>query len=103
MNTDVCRDVGWRYFLVFICISTVGGFVSFFYFPDTRGLPLEEIAALFGDVDEVAIYQREIELDPTTQAIVDHHKDGVHNKQLNPESHVEQLQCENNFDQGATA
>jgi hypothetical protein len=33
------------------------------FWPDTRGLPLEEIAAIFGDADEVAIYQREIDLD----------------------------------------
>ena len=34
---------------------------------------MEEIAAIFGDADEVAIYQREIEIDHTTHAIVDHH------------------------------
>ncbi len=43
------------------------------FFPDTKGLPLEEIAAIFGDADEVAIYQREIEIDHNTHAIVDHH------------------------------
>lgn len=33
------------------------------FFPDTRGLPLEEVAALFGDADEVAVYQRDIDVD----------------------------------------
>lgn len=47
-----------------------------FLFPDTNGLPLEEIAAIFGDEDEVAIYQREIEIDHNTHAIVDHHLNG---------------------------
>jgi hypothetical protein len=41
--------------------------------PDTRGLPLEEVAAIFGDGDEVAIYQREIEIDHNTHTIIDHH------------------------------
>lgn len=31
------------------------------YFPDTNGVPLEEIAAIFGDADEVAVYERELE------------------------------------------
>lgn len=33
-----------------------------FLFPDTNGLPLEEIAALFGDEKDVAVYQREIDV-----------------------------------------
>ena len=36
-------------------------------------MPLEELAALFGDADEVAVYQAEIVLDPTTHTIVDIH------------------------------
>lgn len=40
-----------------------------FFFPDTKGVPLEEIAAIFGDADEVAIYQREIEIDHTTHTV----------------------------------
>jgi hypothetical protein len=43
-----------------------------FLFPDTNGLPLEEIAALFGDEDEIAVYQREIDI--TDGGIIgDHH------------------------------
>jgi len=45
------------------------------YYPDTRGKPLEEIAALFGDADEVAVYQEEIEVNQTELTIVDHHED----------------------------
>jgi hypothetical protein len=33
-----------------------------FLFPDTNGLPLEEIAAIFGDEDDIAVYQREIDI-----------------------------------------
>lgn len=46
------------------------------YFPDTLGLPLEEVAAIFGDADEVAIYQRDIEVDYAMHRIVDHHGQG---------------------------
>lgn len=46
-----------------------------FFFPDTKGVPLEEIAAIFGDADEVAIYQRDIEIDHTTHDIITHDHD----------------------------
>jgi len=45
---------------VFIIPGTVGGIIMWIWFPNTNGLPLEEIAAIFGDEDDVAVYQREI-------------------------------------------
>jgi MFS family permease len=45
--------IGWKYYLVFIIVPLLGvGFVARF-FPETKGLTLEEIAAKFGD--EVAV------------------------------------------------
>ncbi|KIW69737.1 hypothetical protein PV04_05595 [Phialophora macrospora] len=66
-------NIGWKYFLVFIIGGCLGGIVILKYWPDTRRIPLEEIAALFGDEDEVAVYQYELEIEPTTHAIRDHH------------------------------
>ena len=43
------------------------------YFPDTNGMPLEEVAKLFGDEDEVAVYQAEINIQ--NGVIVDLHAD----------------------------
>lgn len=57
------RTVGWKFYLAFIIPGTIGGIIMFIFFPDTKGLPLEEIAAIFGDADEVAIYQRDIQVD----------------------------------------
>ena len=37
-----------------------------------QGLPLEEVAAIFGDADEVALYQRDLEIDTTTHEIKTH-------------------------------
>ena len=65
--------IGWKYYLVFIILTFIGGIVVWFYYPDTRHMPLEELAALFGDEDEVAVYQAEIVVDHDTHAIVDHH------------------------------
>ncbi|KAK0924575.1 hypothetical protein LTR91_006939 [Friedmanniomyces endolithicus] len=53
----------------------------FLYFPDilqadlisANGVPLEEVAAIFGDADEVAVYERDLDFDPTTHAVIDAH------------------------------
>lgn len=52
-------------------------------------MPLEEIAAIFGDQDEVAIYQAEIEIDPTTHAVIVHHKQGNGSSTKEKAEHVE--------------
>ncbi|KFZ20389.1 hypothetical protein V502_03205 [Pseudogymnoascus sp. VKM F-4520 (FW-2644)] len=47
------NTIKWKYLLVFICISATTMPFWWFCLPETKGLSLEEIAALFGD--EVAI------------------------------------------------
>jgi MFS family permease len=54
-------NIGWRTYLIFVCVGGVGAIVLFFFYPDTKGIPLEEIAAIFGDANEVAVYQKELE------------------------------------------
>ena len=51
--------IGWKFYLIFICISIFGAAVIFFTFPDTLRKPLEEVARLFGDDDLVAVYQED--------------------------------------------
>lgn len=63
--------------MLFIVLSFIGGCVVWFLYPDTRFKPLEEIAAIFGDVDEVAVYQTEIEIDTSKNTITDHHDEKV--------------------------
>lgn len=46
-------SIGWRFYLCFICPGTIGAIWMFFWFPDTRGLPLEEVADIFGDRGEL--------------------------------------------------
>jgi hypothetical protein len=67
------RTIGWKFYLALIIPGCIGAVVMYIFFPDTRELPLEEVALIFGDADEVAIYQRDIEIDHKTHAIVDHH------------------------------
>ncbi|KAJ5135888.1 hypothetical protein N7448_004442 [Penicillium atrosanguineum] len=58
--TTAFANIGWRFFLVFNVILTVGTVVMYFVLPETRGLPLEEVAAIFGDKDEVRSYIHQI-------------------------------------------
>lgn len=55
-------NIGWKFYLAFIVPGAVGSVIMWFFFPDTLGLPLEEVAAIFGDHDEVAGYMRDIQL-----------------------------------------
>jgi hypothetical protein len=43
------RNVGWRYYSLFIATNFAAAFVYFFFLPETKGKSLEEIAELFGD------------------------------------------------------
>jgi MFS family permease len=65
------ENIGWKFYLALIIPGTIGGFIIFFLFPDTHDRPLEEIAEIFGDRDEVAIYQRDVIFDPTTHTVVE--------------------------------
>ncbi|OAL34542.1 hypothetical protein AYO20_06172 [Fonsecaea nubica] len=63
-------NIGWKFFLVFIIISGLGGIVAFFVIPETKGLPLEEISVIFGDTDEVVVYSEDIHVDHQTHDLV---------------------------------
>ena len=57
------RNVGWRFFLVFIICPAFSVVVIYFFFPETKGLPLEEVARLFGDESEVMVFTEDIVID----------------------------------------
>jgi len=41
--------ISWRYYLVFICLTFLSIIVIYFFYPETKGRSLEELAAVFGD------------------------------------------------------
>lgn len=64
---------------VFIVILAVGVIWAWFLVPETKGLPLEEIAALFGDSEDIAVYLRDVHVDQTNDQLVvagRHEKEG---------------------------
>ncbi|KAI2608956.1 general substrate transporter [Hypoxylon fragiforme] len=44
------KNIGWMYYLVFVCVTIVSTAIIAVYFPETKNLTLEEINAKFGDV-----------------------------------------------------
>ena len=59
---EAFANIGWKFYLCFIIPGVIGSVIMWFFFPDTLGLPLEEIAGIFGDHDEVAGYMRDIQI-----------------------------------------
>ena len=81
-------NIGWKFYIVFIVPGTIGAIIMWMWFPNTNGMPLEEIAALFGEEDEVAVYQAEINVQ--NGVIVDLH---VNAKEGGEKSHVEDVRA----------
>lgn len=51
----------------------IGVVWAYFTIPETKGVPLEELAAIFGDDDEIVVYMKDIHVDHNThQLVVDH-------------------------------
>lgn len=83
--------IGWKFYLCFIIPGTIGGIIMWVYWPDTNGLPLEEVAAIFGDEEEVAIYQADIVIDHNTHAVVVRREGWKEEEKV---EHVESLRSE---------
>ncbi|KAK4962430.1 hypothetical protein LTR10_000056 [Elasticomyces elasticus] len=47
-------NIGWKFYLVMVVVTFINIVVFAIFFPETKGLPLEEIAARFGD--EVTVH-----------------------------------------------
>lgn len=64
------RTIGWKFYLVFICITSVAFIWAILEVKETKGLPLEEIAALFGEQDQVTVFAANIHVDQTKHGVV---------------------------------
>ncbi|KIX98596.1 uncharacterized protein Z520_05897 [Fonsecaea multimorphosa CBS 102226] len=67
--SSAIANIQWRFFLVFICITAINAPIIYYFFPDTQGKSLEEVALLFGDTDLVVVRQEDIVLDADSHRI----------------------------------
>ncbi|KAK7905434.1 hypothetical protein LTR67_000156 [Exophiala xenobiotica] len=42
-------NIGWKYYLVFTILTAINVVIIWFFFPETKGLALEDVAEIFGD------------------------------------------------------
>lgn len=50
------ENIGWKFYLCFIIPAYIFAIICWFFYPNTKGLALEEIAAIFGDEVQSDIY-----------------------------------------------
>jgi len=54
INPIALEAIGWKYYFVFVAVLVCFGLTAFFYYPETRGYSLEQMAIIFdGDEAEV--------------------------------------------------
>ncbi|KAL4889099.1 general substrate transporter [Aspergillus ambiguus] len=71
-TTTAFANIGWKFFLVFIIISGLGAIYLFIYLPETKGVPLEEMAAKFGDDADVAVFMSDVHANHATHELAYH-------------------------------
>lgn len=59
-------NIGWRYYIVFIVITTIIFFIVWFWFPETRERSLEDIGELFGDSVEPVGMNEKVQINAET-------------------------------------
>lgn len=52
-NPVALQNIGWRYYIVFVCIIAASIVLIYFTFPETKGLSLEEVGVLFDGKEQV--------------------------------------------------
>ncbi|KAF2492557.1 MFS general substrate transporter [Lophium mytilinum] len=63
-------NIGWKFYLVFIIISGLGAILMFLVLPETKGIPIEEMAKIFGDTEDIMVYAEDIHVDHNTHELV---------------------------------
>ncbi|KAH8697922.1 general substrate transporter [Talaromyces proteolyticus] len=82
-------SIGWKYFLVFICITAVGWVWMYFEIFETKKIPLEEMGEKFGDADEVVVHLSETLAEADSKRQVVHPEEPQKEGKQVPAEHLE--------------
>ncbi|KAF2469502.1 general substrate transporter [Lindgomyces ingoldianus] len=69
-TTTAFANIGWKFYLIFIIITFFGTTLMFFLLPETKGIPLEEMAKIFGDTEDVVVFSSDLHIDQNTHELV---------------------------------
>jgi hypothetical protein len=47
VNPIALASISWKYYIVYILVPAVFGLTAFFYYPETKGYSLEQVAVIF--------------------------------------------------------
>jgi hypothetical protein len=78
------EKIGYKFYLVFCIPGFVAATWLWFHFPNTLGMPLEEVARLFGDADE--LYSQS---DANPVVVIEKSADGIEQYNAAKATHVE--------------
>lgn len=63
-------NIGYKYYIIFVVLSFVTAIMQWYWLPETANVPLEEMAEVFGDSEQVAVFAKDIFVDEQTHEIV---------------------------------
>ena len=70
-TTTAFANIKWRFYLVFIVITALGSMIMWFVLPETKGIPLEEMARIFGEEQDVVVWSGEDAFERQGTAVTD--------------------------------
>lgn len=76
VNPIALTAIAWKYYAVYIVIQAIAIVCIYFFYPETKGLMLEEIAAVF-DGEKALLptqQQADVDLDKKDDAAISHHE-----------------------------
>lgn len=74
-NSIALENIGWKYYIIFCVLLALICLNTYFFFPETKGYSLEEIAKLFDgdeDITQLVAVQSESRADDKKKVEVDH-------------------------------
>lgn len=60
VNPIALERIAWRYYIVFIVVLLVFGLTAYFYYPETKGYTLEQVAVIFDGPDALVANTAEV-------------------------------------------